>query len=334
MAISKVTGPTIRGIVSLVPNGIEDNLTDPYLSYLDQEALVNATGIRFRRKVSCTDLSIKVLFEKGIQRLLNELNWDVKSIDVLICVTQTAKVAIPSIACQLHGDMGFSKSVIAYDINSGCSGFVYGLHTVSHLLSSIDKPNSRALLCCGDISSSITNPEDLSVRPIFSDAGSVTAIEFNIEDRNTSFFNLETIGEGQKAIYTEKTEHTNWMKLDGIDVFNYSASFVPKNITHLLEHTNFSITEIDWFVFHQANKLINETIRKALVIDIEKVPSSLYDYGNTASASIPLTITTELSSKLKSGWVLLSGFGVGFSIATALVKLDAVKVCIPVVTDL
>ena len=75
MAISKVTGPTIKGIVSLVPDGIEDNLTDPYLSYLDQEALVNATGIRFRRKVSCTDLSIKVLrgdSGDGVPNVLSE----------------------------------------------------------------------------------------------------------------------------------------------------------------------------------------------------------------------------------------------------------------------
>lgn len=323
MAISTTKGALIKGIISVVPQNVEDNLTIDVLNTTDREALIAHTGIRYRRRVLHSSTTVKSLFTPGINSLLEQLDWDKSTIDVLICVTQTASISIPSVACQLHGDLNFHQDVIAYDINSGCSGFVYGLHTVSQLLSSLDKPKGRAVLCCGDLSSTITQDSDLSVRPIFSDAVSVVAIENDGGIETTGTFNLETIGSGQNAIYTSETAHGRFMKLDGIDVFNYSVTHVPNNITRLLNHLSKPTTFPDLYIFHQANMLINESIRRAIDVEKEKVPNSLYDFGNTASASIPLTLSTSWNKKVvESGWILISGFGVGFSVASALVKFN------------
>lgn len=324
MALSKVYGVEIKGLESIVPNNVEDNLQLPFLSQNERESLVQHTGIRYRRILK-KEIEIKKIYQKGISNLLSKLNWEIDTIDILICVTQTTKISIPSVSCQLHGDLKMSNDTLCYDINSGCSGFVYGMHTVSTLLSSIDNSNARAILCCGDISSQLIEPNDTSAKPIFSDAISVIAIEKTTSNSNvTGYYNLQTDGSGQNAIYTENNDLNNlYMKLNGIDIFNYSIKLVPNNISNLLTYANQSIEYPDLFVFHQANKLINDSISKRLKLNFEKVPSSLFEYGNTASASIPLTLGTNWSEeKSKSGWILISGFGVGFSVASALIKFS------------
>lgn len=327
MALIKTRGTKIVGLISVVPQFTEDNLSLQTISEYDREQLVSHTGIRFRRKVISNEIGVKDLFKSAITRVLDKLQWETNSIDIVICVTQTPKISIPSTSCQLHGDIGFSENTLCYDINSGCSGFVYGLQTVSTLLSSIEKKNARALLCCGDISSSLIDPADTSVRPIFSDAVSAIAIEKN-EDAETvtGYYNLQTEGSGQKAIFmSQKEGKPGYMSLNGIDVFNYSVKLVPKNIRALLTFANSSIDFPDLILLHQANKIINEAIRKNFKLDIEKVPSTLYEYGNTASASIPLTLGKAWNAGLKkSGWVMISGFGVGFSIASALIRFDPI----------
>lgn len=324
MALSKTRGSKIAGIVSIVPKNTEDNLELNLLSETDRDALILHTGIRFRRKANANQ-NVKELYKRGIKRLLEQLNWDNNSIDVLICVTQTPQIAIPSIACQLHGEMNFSIDTLSYDINSGCSGFVYGLHTVSTLISSLEKSNARAILCCGDISSQLIDATDRSVKPIFSDAISVIGIEM-MEDQTAicGYYNLQTDGSGQKAIFTEKTEDKNqYMRLNGIDVFNYSLKLVPNNILDLMKFAEKDIDFPDLFVFHQANKVINDAISRKLKLSIEKTPSSLHEFGNTASASIPMTLSTSWDkTTVNSGWILLSGFGVGFSLASALIRFE------------
>lgn len=325
MALSKTKGAKIMGLISVVPKYTEDNLALQHINEKDREQLVFHTGIRFRRKINSGEIEVKDLFQTAITKLVDKLQWETSSIDILICVTQTPKISIPSISCQLHGDLGLLENTLCYDINSGCSGFIYGLHTVSTLLSSIEKKKARAILCCGDISSSLINPADPSVQPIFSDAVSAIGLEMNEDTENiTGYFNLQTDGSGQKAIFmSNEKDGDNYMSLNGIDVFNYSVQLVPKNIKDLLNFANKTIGFPDLLVLHQANKIINDSIRRNLKIEVEKVPSTLYEYGNTASASIPLTLGKAWkSNSKKSGWVMVSGFGVGFSVASAIIEFD------------
>lgn len=324
MALSKFSGPEIVGIVNIVPRHTEDNLALDLLSLDERKALVDHTGIRFRKVASPTD-SIEKYVEKAVSRLLEKMKWNASEIDIFICVTQSQQMPIPSISCRIHGNLKMGSQTLCYDMNSGCSGFVYGLNTVYALLAGMGKVNGKAILCCGDLSTQLIEQTDKSVRPIFSDGVAAIAIENRSTDAsNPSFFNLETDGSGQHAIEMQATEDIeSFMRLNGIDVFNYSVRLVPKNISDLFQFSGKSMDSIDLFVFHQANQLINESIRKKLKLPSEKVPYSLYDFGNTASASIPITLGTSWKSiSTGSGWILICGFGVGFSIGSALIRFN------------
>lgn len=328
MALCTTKGSTIAGIVSVVPAKQEDNSVLDLIPEAEREALISHTGIRYKR-IAEEQTSVKDLFQSAVDQLLSRLEWEKNSIDVLICVTQSPDQLIPSVSCRLHGDLNFPQHTLCFDINSGCSGFVYGLYTVSTMLSGMGKSGARAILCCGDISSQLTETTDKSVRSVFSDAVSAIGIEMSEDPEEiTGYFNLETAGKGQDAIRMEKNEEgIAYMRLNGIDVFNYSVKYVPQNITNLLSYTGKEMTFPDQFVFHQANKLINESIRRKLGIDPEKVPYSLYEYGNTASASIPLTMgLIGRDFPKQSGWTLVSGFGVGFSMASGLIRFSP-RVC-------
>ena len=123
------------------------------------------------------------------------------------------------------------------------------------------------------------------------------------------------------------------LKLDGIEIFNFALREVPSNVNELYTKIGSDINDTDYFVFHQANKLINESVRKKLKItDTSKVPYSLPKYGNTSSASIPLTLITELKSNLEVGnkTICLCGFGVGYSWGSAIIKTSHL-VCLPLI---
>ncbi|MFT6166581.1 MAG: 3-oxoacyl-[acyl-carrier-protein] synthase-3 [Vicingaceae bacterium] len=309
----------MKGVISVFPENKEDNLNLSAIPKENREAIVNHTGIRYRHRVKNKQADVQTLFSEGIKELLNTLQWDKTSVDVIVVVTQTAENKIPSVACALQGDLDFDPKVMAYDINLGCSGFVYGLHSCGLALKSLGKSKARAILCCGDISSHLTEDDDLTVRPIFSDAVSVVGVEVN-SDASSAYFHFETFGKGKQAIYSEVTKSGTWMRLNGIDIFNYSVQYVPENIKKLYDHFGTSMTETDLFILHQANLIINKSIVKLLGIPKEKAPSTLYEYGNTASASIPITLALNTNSEHKQ--ILLSGFGVGFSIATCLLYMQ------------
>tara|TARA_R110000868_G_scaffold45840_1_gene151798 strand:+ start:1039 stop:2034 length:996 start_codon:yes stop_codon:yes gene_type:complete len=326
MGLSKLCGIKISGMATVLPSNQEDNLAISGLDLNQRKELVKHTGIRYRHVVNSKENSSKVLFKAAIDKLLQTLEWDKSTVDVLLIVTQTSQSPIPSLACQIHGEMDFPSTALAYDINSGCSGFVYGLHTASQLLTSLDQEGKRAILCSGDISSDLTEENDMTVKPIFSDA--VSAIGLDNSNERRSYFNLETFGKGQKAISLERNPTGNWMRMDGIDVFNYAIKYVPNNIKTLLARYSDEVKVPDMYVLHQANLLINKSISKAIAAEEGTVPNSLYDFGNTASASIPLTFSLNWPSN-KFGWVLFSGFGVGFSVASALVRIDGIKIAKP-----
>lgn len=322
MAFSAHSGTEIVGIVNIAPATTEDNLELDLLSPEERTAFVNHTGIHYRR-VASKQTDIHQLFRRSIEELMQQLNWNSTSIDVLVCVTQSPQMLIPSISNRLQGDLNFGPQTIAFDINSGCSGFVYGLNTVYSMLASMLGGSKRAILCCGDLSTHLIDELDKSVRPIFSDGVAAIAIEKKEGDSSiSSYFNLETFGSGQKAIEMLPGET---MKLNGIDVFGYSIKHVPQNISNLLQKAEKSIDFPDAYVLHQANRLINESIRKKLGVEEAKFLYSLADYGNTASASIPFTLGLNYHKlSRKSGWILLSGFGVGFSVASAIIRFNPI----------
>jgi 3-oxoacyl-[acyl-carrier-protein] synthase-3 len=320
MAVSKLHNCSIKGIVSIFAPHDECNSD---LIDFDAQSFQNRTGISTRKVDNSVQNPIKRYFHQGISKLLSKLKWEAVEVDILICVTQTPDILFPSIATRLHGEFGLSPKALCFDINLGCSGYVYGLQVVMALLNSISADKAKAILCVGDISTRVISTIDTSLRPLFSDAVSVTGIEKNNAFTCCSVFNLETYGSGSEAIKSVYENQGQIMKMNGIDVFNYSFQFVPLNIKNLLEFNQSELSKIDFAIFHQANKLINEAIRKAIGLSENQTLYSIEKYGNTAIASIPLSISSHIDKfKQHDSQVLLCGFGVGFSLASCIITLE------------
>lgn len=138
MALAIIKNTHISGIVSVVPTTTEDNLLLEIVPETERQSLVEITGIRFR-KVAAPDVTVATLCKDAVSRLLEKMAWDANTIDVLVCVTQSPDIPLPSISCRLHGELNMPIRTLCFDINSGCSGFVYGLYTVGSLLAGMGK---------------------------------------------------------------------------------------------------------------------------------------------------------------------------------------------------
>lgn len=340
MSFASIEKVAIKGVVVCVPKQQESNFDYDWISEKERAKLIKTTGVENRRiaeeTVSASDLSYKAAKE-----LIEQLHWNKDEIDVLINVTQTPDYLIPSTAIILQNRLDLSTNCIAFDINLGCSGYVYGLYTIAKMLDGVNV--KRGLLLAGDKSSHPVNFKDKSTYPLFGDAGSATALSFD-EDTPAMHFKMNSDGAGYEAIIvrsgglrqpatieslaTQKISEgieraANELELNGMDVFNFATTKVPLQIKELLAQTNCDIENIDYFIFHQANKLMNELIRKKIKVSHEKVPYSLKDFGNTSSASIPLTMVRQLKNELKQKQkLLLSGFGVGLSWASAIIDTE------------
>jgi 3-oxoacyl-[acyl-carrier-protein] synthase III len=342
VALASIKDIKINAISVCLPSNIEDNEKYAYFSNdIEKNLFIKSVGIRYRR-VADKGICTSDLCLKASEKILEQNSFNKEEIKALIFVSQTPDYITPATSIILQGKLGLSASCLAFDINLGCSGYVYGLFVLSSLLKQIG--SGKALLLAGDISTACISERDKSTAPIFSDAGSATLIGFE-EGSEEMFFNLESIGQKHEAILIPDGGYRNPFKeesllyrknetglernklhlmMNGHEVFSFSTQEVVKNIQYLLEKINKDISQVDYTFLHQANKLINESIRKKLNIDKEKLPYTLHDYGNTSSATIPLTMIDFFQKNTfeTSRTCLISGFGVGLSIASAIIKLD------------
>jgi 3-oxoacyl-[acyl-carrier-protein] synthase-3 len=259
--------------------------------------------------------------------LIADLNWDKKEIEVLVFVTQGPDYIAPCTACIIQDRLGLSKECYASELPLGCSGWVYGLSYVVSLLSS--GCVKKALLMVGDARLQLP-----TIDPLVGFAGTVTALEYQ-EGAEGFKFHLGTDGSGYDAIIIPDGGARNQMspksfeledvngkqmcrlqsRMNGMDVFAFAISTAPKSMKKLAAQYDLNLEEMDYCILHQANLQIDEIIRGKMKFPEEKVPMCLYDFGNTSSASIPLTMVSQLKSKIeqKRTKFLCCGFGIGLS---------------------
>jgi len=353
MAFNLIKNVSIKGISACVPELSEDNKNiDLFDSTDESEKFIRATGVEYRHLVKDSGLCTSDLCYRATIDLLEHINWQPEDIDCLIFVSQTADYILPATSCILQERLGLSKDCYALDISMGCSGWVYGLSVISSLISG--GLMKKGLLLVGDTTSVTKSPKDKSTYPLFGDAGTATAIEFN-EKADDMKFHFGTDGRGAEAIiipdggfrnffnidsYKEEEDEEGIIRhrlhsiLNGPAVFTFGISRAPKCVKSILEHFNVDKETVDYYVFHQANLFMNEKIRTKLKLESEKVPYSLREYGNTSSASIPLTIVNNLSSDLvgNSRRILSCAFGVGLSWASVI--FDGSDIACPEVAEI
>ncbi len=343
MAEFKTDAFRISAIYSCVPNEVIHTADYDWISPEERRLFTKTTGI-VRRHVARTEVTCSDLCFKAADTLLSDLNIREK-IDLVLFVSQSPDYFLPATSIILQNSLGIPKTAMAFDVNLGCSGYVYGLSIAASFLKN-DGINN-VLLLAGDKSTISTSYKDKSAYPLFGDAGTATLIQKKLEDDSTKWcFNMFSDGAGADAIKIESghsrnpytpgkeanyfqiepgIERTNMhLALDGLKVFNFALKEVAASIKSLLILADAQIDQIDYLVLHQANLLINESIRKKLKIDPEKCPISINEFGNTSSASIPLTMCYQLNQQWISGSkrVLMSGFGVGLSWANLILEME------------
>lgn len=336
----------IRGISACVPSFKEDNKQISLFSDSEEsDKFIEATGVEFRRMVKNSGICTSDMCYHSSVKLMEEIGWKPEEIDCLIFVSQTPDYILPATSCILQDRLKFSNDCYALDISLGCSGWVYGLSVITSLLSA--GKMKKGLLLTGDTTTVTKSPTDKSTYPLFGDAGTATAVEFDLT-AEPMMFHFGTDGKGYEAIMIPDGGFRNIVNkksfkeeeiepgiirnrlqsiLNGPAVFTFGISKAPKSVNTILEHFGTEKEKIDYFIFHQANFFMNEKIRTKLKIAPEKVPYSLREYGNTSSASIPLTMVTQLRSQIRSRKIkiLACAFGVGLSWASVILDLKEIK---------
>ncbi|WP_445715162.1 ketoacyl-ACP synthase III [Flavobacterium sp.] len=332
----------ITGLAAAVPKNTIDNYK--YTQFFDEEdvkEIVDKVGIKERRFAPEGMCASDLCFAAAAQ-LIQDMKINKEEIDLLIFVSQTPDYKMPATSIMLQHRLGLGKHVAAFDISLGCSAFVYGLSVVYGLMQS--GGFRKALLLDGETRSKVYSPKDRKTAFLFGDGGVAALIERD-EKFGKSFFSLNSDGSLSHLIkmdaggyrnpssietLTEKVvdEHGNIRTdehgyMNGADVFNFVLSEIPKNFKSILEASGNTNETIDFNMFHQANDYMNAYLAKKLKLKSDKVPSCIAQFGNTSSVSIPLTIASQLQNKLKGHKkLMLCGFGVGMSWATAQINLQ------------
>lgn len=288
------------------------------------------TGVKSYHRANANQTASDLGYEAAA-RLISEKDIDAQEIKFLIFVTQKPDFRSPSTAFLLHKRLGLPNDCICFDLNLACSGFIFGLHTISAMLNASDA--GKALLITGDTSSRTYAPLDRTLIMLFGDSGTATLLE----KKTTQFalkFGLRTDGSKFKSIVTpsgayrnmgaerkrvkwndgiERSDYDTHMK--GMDVFGFSITDVPKLLKDFLKHTETAVEVYDILALHQANLYILKQISRKLKAPMEKIPVALDRYGNNSSNSVPLVLADhygEMTGATEKR-VLMSGFGAGLS---------------------
>ena len=353
MSYLSINNVRIAGISACVPENVEENFNlSIFKDELEAKNVITSTGIERKHVVMpgtlASDLSIP-----AVEKLLKELNWAKSSIDLLVFCSLARDYIAPQTSCILQDRLSLSTNTCVFDLPIGCAGYVQGMSMVSSMIS--HGGMKRALFICAETNSINRSKKDKTVRPLFGDAATVTALEYSHEAKKPFNFVFGTDGSGCKAIWTPAGGMRNPvteedlkeievepgvirrsvdMAVNGMDVFGFAIKRPPKAIKDLMMKYNIDVQTLDYLFLHQANKYIDEKIRKSLEIPSEKVPYCLEDYGNVTSASIPLTVVTCCQKNVvsKANHCIAAGFGIGFE--WACMEFDLTNIVCPSVINI
>lgn len=286
------------------------------------------TGVKGRYDANLNQTTADFCFAAA-KAILKEKKISPDEIGILVFVTQSADYSIPATACILQERLGIPKDCIAFDVNLGCSGFSYGLNIVASMLktSSADK----ALLLCGDTSAKEKNwkkkvKTSHSASMLFGDSGTATLLA---KEKGAPLMHMisKTDGAGFRAIIAPYGHWRNpeppvgesiGSRMDDIAVFNFATSEVPELVKKQMEAANTTVDNYDCLVLHQANLFILKQIAKRTGFSMDQTLVSIDEFGNTSSASIPISLVKEYGdvNENKDIRALMCGFGVGLSWST------------------
>lgn len=333
MTISRCRDIQIVGVASAVSNNwqsLENAAAEAELDTdFNVEKFKKNTGVTGRYVAGQYQTASDFCYTAAVA-ILDKYNIKREDVGILLFISQFPDYPIPATACVLHKRLGLTQGCIAFDINLGCSGFVYGLNVASSLLQTSNK--KYALMLCGD--TSVKNKSrgrkkmegSHSILFLFGDSGTAALLEK--KERNSLTIVSCTDGEGFNAImmpeYSWRHPWSNAPRfIDDMRVFNFSISAAPKMLKEYMKLMSTKPEEYDKLVLHQANTFIMSTVAKRAGFQPEQVLSSIEVFANTSSASIPNTLVHEYGGKSGTERLkfLCCGFGVGLSWAVVELNL-------------
>ena len=337
--MSKLTveGVRIAGMSACVPSTVEENISLPiFKDETEARKVIASTGIERRHIVkpgtTASDLSVK-----AVEKLLDDLGWQPTDVDCLAYVCTSRDFIAPQTACILQNRLGLREDCCVFDLPFGCSGWVYGMSIIGSMMS--HGSLKKGILIAAETNSLNRSAQDRTVKPLFGDAATATALVFDPENSSPMNFVYGVDGGGYNAVWAKYggmrypttlealepkevepgvIRRGTDMVVNGMDVFAFAIKRPPKSLKELIETFNIDIDSIDLLLLHQANKFIDEKIRKSLKVPAEKVPYCIQDFGNVTSASIPLTLVTQCAQQLttRDNNCVACGFGVGLAWAS------------------
>lgn len=346
MAYLQYEGVGISAMSAAVPKRVIVNreYTEVF-SKTEADEIVDKTGIEQRRFADENTCSSDLCLAAA-EKLIADNSVDKKDIDLLVFISQTPDYRMPATSVTLQHRLGLPNKTIAFDINLGCSAFIYGLSVVYGLM---ERSNlKKALMLDGETRSKVYSAHDRRSAFLFGDGGVAALIERDPKF-GKSTFSLNSDGSradlimipagGYRKMSSAETvvekvvdefgnirsEEQGYMR--GGDVFNFVIREIPCDIKNTLAYAGRTVDDFDYVVFHQANNFINSYIMKKMKLDVNRIPSTIAKFGNTSSVSVPLTIVSELQGKLDGKKeLLLSAFGVGMTWATGIVPFVDCKI--------
>jgi len=276
--------------------------------------------------------------EKAARRLFEEYKIDPKSIDFVMLCTQSPDYFLPSTACILQNRLGIPTSAGAFDYNLGCSGCIYGMAVAKGLIAGGIAKN--VLLLTAESYNKYLHQSDKSNRSIFGDGAAACLISAE-GFAKIGEFSLGTDGSGYNKLIVATgasrcprptgkhvedddghTRYDDYLYMDGSGIFNFTLDAVPIMMKDILEKNNLEKDQIDYYVFHQANKFMLNTIRKVCVLPKDKFYINLETTGNTVSSTVLIGLKDCIeTNKIKAGdWAMITGFGVGLSWGGTILK--------------
>lgn len=336
MAKWRIKNVRMAGVSACVPENVVKTEDIDLMPEEEAQVFNNTVGIK-RRHIAPDNICASDMCQKAAEKLLEELGWERDSIDVLIFESVTGDYKTPPTSCLLQDRLGLPDTTFCLDMPMGCCGCLYAITVGGNLITTGNV--RRALLLIGDTALRMGSMKDKSRVPLFGDCGTAIALEYD-ESAPEIVVDFHTFGKGYEALMTPhggfrhpatpesfvEEDFGNGIVrapihtlINGMNVFSFAISMPPRSVEQFLEVEEIDRNEdVDYFLIHQANKMIVDRVVKKLKLPLDKVPYNLEEYGNLGGASIPSLMVTRLRDELSSSSkkLVMSSFGLGLSWAT------------------
>lgn len=346
MAYWRIKNVALRGVTGTVPNNPVKTADLPIFTKEEADLFDATVGIN-NRYIAPDNICASDLCFDAAERLILGLGWDKGSIDVLLFASVTGDYKTPPTSAILQDRLGLPATTFVLDVPMGCCGCMYGINVAGNLLSFGSA--KRALVLVGDTAMRMGSPKDKSRMPLFGDCGTALALEFDPAAADI-IIDFNTMGSGYKALMTphggyrypitkESFEYEDFGNgvvrapkdalINGMDVFSFAITKPAISLKKMLDDLGIDKdNDVDFYLIHQANKLIVDRIVKKLKLPVDKVPYNLQKFGNLGGASLLMLMASEIAEELQSRPLTLvcSSFGLGLTWGTMVLNTKALNV--------